>query len=444
MIPPRFERAGGLNASERILAEIADRSFLKLWTYPNPVREPNRELCDLIVVFGDDVLLFSDKAGAYPDTGNPALDWSRYYRSAIADSAQQLRTAENWIRRFPDRVFLDLRCETPLPLALPPAARLRVHRVCVAPAATDAARDRGGQTGLAIVPAVAGDERPYAVGEVAGCRGWVHVFDEDTMASVLPNLSTAPDFLAYLTAKEALIAAGGLECAASEKDLLAVYLTNERSFPEIGRPLTVPAGTWDALAEHPQFVAALALNRQGELWDRYIEQLTATVVEGHAVAGNEIETHEFERIVRRLAMEDRFQRRVLSRAILERAQRAVGGALGSLLPSQGNPDLVYALLIKDHDQREPYDEYRRFRTMELHLRCQAAAVAQPEKAAVIGLGLDAANGRGGSEDLIYLDATAATDEQRAAWAVMRQEMGYYLPQNVEQNRLVEDEFPRLA
>ncbi|MNL80557.1 hypothetical protein D3C87_2074440 [compost metagenome] len=57
------------------------------------------------------------------------------------------------------------------------------------------------------------------------------------MATVLPNLSTAPDFTAYLRAKEALIAAGGLEPAASEKDLLAVYLTNERSFPEIGLPL---------------------------------------------------------------------------------------------------------------------------------------------------------------------------------------------------------------
>lgn len=444
MIPPRFERAEGLTASERILAEIADQSFLKLWTYPNPYKELNRELCDLIVVFGEDVLLFSDKAGTYPDTGDAALDWSRYYRSAITESARQLRTAENWMRRSPDRVFLDVRCQTPLPLALPPVPRLRVHRICVAPAATEAARDRGGQTGLAIVPAVAADERPYAVGLITGCQGWVHVFDEDTMATVLPNLSTAPDFIAYLRAKEALIAAGGLESAASEKDLLAVYLTNERSFPEIGRPLTVAAGTWDALAEHPQFVAAQALNRQGELWDRYIERLTAAIVEGHAIAGNDIATQQFERIVRRLAMEDRFQRRVLSRAILERAERAVGGAVGSLLPSQSDPDLLYALLIKDHDQREPYDEYRRFRTMELHLRCQAAAVAQPDKATVIGLGLDAANGRGGSEDFIYLDAMAATDEQRAGWAVMRQEMGYYLDRNVEQNRLIEDEYPPLA
>ena len=441
MIPPRFERADGLTPSERILREIADRSFLKLWTYANTFREPNRELTDLLVVFGDDVLLFSDKGGAYPDAPDEGVAWRRYYRSAVAESARQLRTAENWIRASPDRVYLDVRCETPLPIPLPPANRLRVHRICVAPAATTAARDRGGLTGLEIVPGVQGDERPYAVGQVAGCQGWVHVFDEDSMAVVLPALSTARDFTAYLQAKEALIAAGGLQSAASEKDLLAVYLTNERAFPEAGRPLVVPAGTWDALAAHPQFIAAQALNRQGDLWDRYIERLTASIIEGHAVAGSEIATEQLERVLRRLAMEDRFQRRVISRAILARAEAAVGGSIGSIIPSQSDPDLAYAVLVKDHDVAEPYDEYRRFRSMELLLRCQAAAIAAPDKKTIIGLGLDAANGRGGSEDFVYLDAAAATADQRAAWAQMRQEMGYYVDGRVQQNRLVEDEFP---
>ncbi len=441
MIPPRFERAGGLTASERILAEIADRSFLKLWTYPNPFREQNQELVDLIVVFGEDVLLFSDKGGEYPNTGNTALDWSRYYRSAVAESARQIRTAENWIRRTPDRVYLDVHCQNPLPIPLPPANRMRVHRICVAPAATEAARARGGQTGLVIDPTIEGDALPYAVGQVAGCQGWVHVFDEDTLAVVLPALSTTQDFVAYLRAKEALIAENGLRSAASEKDLLAVYLRNERAFPADGRPLTVAAGTWDELAANPQFIAAQALNRQGELWDRIIERLTDAIVQRHAVAGNEIETAQFERILRHLAMEDRFQRRVLSRAILARAEAAVGGAMGFILPSQTDPDLAYSVFVKDHDQREPYDEYRRFRAMETVLRTQAAAIVEPDKATLIGIGLDAANGRGGSEDFAYLDARAATPNDRARWTEMRLAMEYFMDDNVQHNRIVEDEYP---
>lgn len=240
MIPPRFERAEGLTASERILAEIADQSFLKLWTYPNPydlseplqgprTLRPDRRVRRRCPVLGQGRRLSLHRRRS--PRLEPFLSLRDHRVGPTAPHRQELETA------ISDHVFLDVRCQTPLPVALPPVARLRVHRICVAPAATEAARDRGGQTGLAIVPAVAADERPYAVGLITGCQGWVHVFDEDTMATVLPNLSTAPDFTAYLRAKEALIAAGGLEPAASEKDLLAVYLTNERSFPEIGLPL---------------------------------------------------------------------------------------------------------------------------------------------------------------------------------------------------------------
>ncbi|MGE7199605.1 hypothetical protein [Brevundimonas naejangsanensis] len=441
MIGPRFERNPGLTASERILADLADRSFLKLWTYANPYKELNRELTDLIVVFGDDVLLFSDKAGAYPDSGDPAVDWRRYFRSAIANSARQIRTAEQWIRQFPDRVYLDVRCETPLPLGLPPVDRLRVHRICVAPAATDAARQRSRQTGLAIMPEVIDDALPYAVGQVTGCRGWVHVFDEDTMSVVLPALSTASDFIAYLRAKENLIAAEGLRYAPSEKDLLAIYLLNERSFPRGDGALDVPEGSWDALAAHPQFQMAQALNRRGDLWDRLIERITDAIVQGNAVMGNDVEMADFEKVVRCMAAEDRFDRRVLSGAVLERAQRAVGATISSVLPSQADPTVGYVLLIKDHDIETPYEEYREVRRMEMLLRVHAAAVARPEFMTIIGLALDAPNGRGGSEDFVYLDAAAATVDERAEWAAMRRERRYFIEGVVEHNRVTEDEYP---
>ena len=53
------------------------RSFLSIWSYPNLFRAPAKELCDLLVVFGDDVVIFSDKSCTYLDSGDPMLDWSR-------------------------------------------------------------------------------------------------------------------------------------------------------------------------------------------------------------------------------------------------------------------------------------------------------------------------------------------------------------------------------
>ena len=56
-----------LTDSEAYLAKLASRSFLSMWSYPNPGfgppgnRSKGKELCDLMVVFGNTVILFSDK-----------------------------------------------------------------------------------------------------------------------------------------------------------------------------------------------------------------------------------------------------------------------------------------------------------------------------------------------------------------------------------------------
>ena len=41
------------NAAEEYLTNLAERSFLKLWTVPNPFKEPGKELADLLVAFGN-------------------------------------------------------------------------------------------------------------------------------------------------------------------------------------------------------------------------------------------------------------------------------------------------------------------------------------------------------------------------------------------------------
>ena len=98
-------RSEGVTAAERYLKKLCDRSFLSLWSYTGIFRDQGKtgtsgdgkEVCDLLVVFQDHVLIFSDKACAFPDTGHLALDWSRWFRKAILKSAAQVWGAECWI-----------------------------------------------------------------------------------------------------------------------------------------------------------------------------------------------------------------------------------------------------------------------------------------------------------------------------------------------------------
>lgn len=98
-IPP-IKKASGLTPTEKHLAKLADDTFLDLWSWPNVFKKAGKELCDLLVVCGDDVLMFSDKHIAWPDAPFE-LAWKRWYSRAIGESAGQIRKADLWLKKNP-------------------------------------------------------------------------------------------------------------------------------------------------------------------------------------------------------------------------------------------------------------------------------------------------------------------------------------------------------
>lgn len=221
---PASAKQTGATASERIAAQMCERSFLKLWSYPNVYRDQGRvghgdgkELCDILTVFGDDVLIFSDKSCSFPRDPIPTgLAWRRWYKRAIHASIKQLLGAERWLREHSQRLFLDRACEVRFPIDLPPAERMRVHRIVVASGAAEPCRRFCGRDSGSLVLSPEGpsplDERPHDDGAeplpfVIGRLPdpFTHVLDEVTFPIVLGELDTVADFASYLRAKEKLI-----------------------------------------------------------------------------------------------------------------------------------------------------------------------------------------------------------------------------------------------
>lgn len=75
-----------------------------------------------MVVFGNDVLLFSDKDCANRSNVDVAVAWPRWCRSTIDKSAKQLAGAEKFIKAILKRIFLDKVCQSPLPIEIPDAS----------------------------------------------------------------------------------------------------------------------------------------------------------------------------------------------------------------------------------------------------------------------------------------------------------------------------------
>jgi hypothetical protein len=217
-----------------------------LWSYPSVFRDQKtggkgdgKELCDLLVVFGSDVLIFSDKNCAFPDTGDPRLDWTRWFRKAIMGAAKQGWGAERWLRQHPDRLFLDRQCTQPFPLELPKADSIRVHHIVVAHSVADrcAAFFGGGSSGTLMFNSDLkgrdhyGDPStclPFQIGWLDSDRSFVHVLDDASLDILLSTRDTITDFIGYLCAKEELLRSyrdGRVRFPyAGEEELLANYL----------------------------------------------------------------------------------------------------------------------------------------------------------------------------------------------------------------------------
>jgi hypothetical protein len=88
-----------VNESEARLAELSRRTFLSMWSYQNPFYKQAKELCDVLIVFGEDVIVISDKVIGYAEDKDPATAWSRWYRKAVDASVDQLRGA---LKTIPD------------------------------------------------------------------------------------------------------------------------------------------------------------------------------------------------------------------------------------------------------------------------------------------------------------------------------------------------------
>jgi hypothetical protein len=162
-------KASGVTASKRYLTRLGERTFLSLWTYPGVYKDQGKvgdghgqEVADLLVVFRNHIIIFSDKDCAYPNTGNPRLDWCRWFRKSVMKSAEQVWGAERWIRSYPDQLFLDRACRERFPLDLPNPATARFHRIVVARTASARCRAAlGGSGSLMLEPsqaATVGDE----------------------------------------------------------------------------------------------------------------------------------------------------------------------------------------------------------------------------------------------------------------------------------------------
>lgn len=436
---PAFARADGITESERYLKKLCDHTFLSLWSYPNVFRNQRssakgdgKELCDLLVVFENHVVIFSDKDCAFPDSGDLRKDWNRWSRKAVGKSADQVWGAERWINSYPDHLFLDRACKHKFPIDLPDPNEAVFHRVVVAHDSSNRCRQTfGGSGSLILDPSVVGvahytaDQdtiKPFRIGDINPDKGYVHVLDDTTLAIVLETLDTISDFIEYLTKKEAFMRSGRLGMAAGEEELLAMYLSDideqqEHDFivPTNVTKVFIDEGRWEDFKRSPQRRAQLEANKVSYAWDALIEQFGRHIIGGTQYYRSHEGVNNSERTIRLLAREPRTRRRALATALFELLDEDIpdGGRRTRVLFSPRSDDPYYVLMLLPRPEGMPYEAYRTMRRNMLEACCRVLKAMRPKAQDIVGIAMEQGSSVDRSEDTVYLNARIWSEEDQA-------------------------------
>lgn len=385
----------GLTPSEKFVNALCEKSFLKLWTHPNPKGKKGKELCDCLIVCAEHVIIISVKEIQYKDTGDH-FGYERWTKKAIEDSAGQIWGAERWlqsqetIERHDGRIII-----------LPEQSDRKYHRISVS---------LGSECQI-----------PITWGDLG--FGFVHVCDENSTKILFEELDTITDFTNFLQYSEKLMNKSRLVLfdGGGMQDLIALYLQNSLDFHmEDNSPdmLVISDDLWTGFSISNEYKYMKLDFKSSYIWDRLIEYYTKDLLTDGMFDMYNKDITKNEQALITMALQPRGHRANLADSFMEFLQKPELKIASRAVT--GHDDTAFVFLIGSSADRE-------YRAKELLLRCLVIRQKFPNMTTVVGIATDRPNASeiGYSSDIAYLYLPELTLEDEKMINRMQNELGYF-------------------
>ena len=454
-----ISKSQGVTPTERQLAQLCDQTFLKLWSFPNPCCEDGKELCDLIVVFENEVLIFFDRESRRFDS-NPEdvnLAWKRWRKEVIDKQVATAHGAERYIREG-RRIYLDAKQaqQFPIPIDLQNA---RFHKIVVAHGIKEACKQSSplnvsGSLAISYGPMATNmEDMPFFV-EIDR-ENPVHILDTENLEIALKELDTIFDFTAYLDAKIEAIQRHQHLSYCGEEDVIAHYFLNfddKKKRHMIGTlnqldGVHIGEGEWADFTKCNPYLRRKEADKTSYFWDRLLQITSNNALKG--TLGGNSQPFEGKSAIHFMAKEPRFSRRALSDHMLrsirdfpENDEPIVRNV--SLMPSFYEGTCYVFLQLKAIDPTRSLEELRELRQAMLEIACAAAKLKFPEFQRVIGIATSAPKfaGKTNSEDMLLMEFDDWNAERKAHYEEENRELRFFETPQMQLTRKTVSEFPR--
>jgi len=396
-----------MNKAEQFVFQVCKRSFLSLWSYLKPLGKKNKELCDILIVCEPDIIIVSVKEVKVKKSKDITIDWNRWNRKAIEESVKQIYGAERWIKS----ASYVVRRDRTKGLTFPKKEEQRIHRVAVALGR--------------------GEEVPMFYGDFG--KGFVHVLDEISFNIILQELDTIRDFIDYLSAKEEFYYSNKqTPFLAGEENLLAFYLSQGRKFPDEYDSVFLDNNLWDGLIKKPEYKRKKEADEISYVWDRLIDDISKSVLDNKLEYSSSPGLGEI--VLRAMARENRFNRRILGKSFAEFTVLSSKNILRARM-FPGPSGILYVFLAI------PHTIDRKYRVAELGTRCFVARGLNQDFNKVIGIATEQPKpGVGHSFDLYYLHKPDWTEKDQAHMEGIQKDCVFFV--NSVKTEAQEDEYPK--
>jgi hypothetical protein len=448
----KIVRSEGENETEKILSQICDNTFLRLWVYPNPYKKKADELCDVLVLFENHIFIFSVKDITFNTDKEIKVAWNRWKRRAIDASIKQLERAESWIKRYPDQIFLDPQCKKKLPININ-LEDCKFHRIIVAHGAEEACKNFSSDNVAGSLAIAYGDnfpsdgkgkfEFPFMIDLPR--EKVFHVFDSFNLDIILGELDTISDLVWYFEAKEESIQKYTALNYCGEEDLLAHYFYNfdrRRKKHFIGTQkrnihmIHIGEGEWHDFVKTDAYHRKKEADQISYFWDKLLQKTLQNALDNTLLGDADV--YNGQSAIIEMAKEPRFYRREISKAIWQSIENVpdFGGEMGRNLSSYPSyyPDKRYVFLQLTPMPDKDYDtEYRPLRQEMLKIACGVEKMKRRKSKKVIGIAIDAPKyaGKRNSEDFALLDCENWSDEDEAYYTEANEHLQFFETDKVQ-------------
>ena len=381
--------------AENFVYELAQKSFLTDWCFINPKWDDGKELCDLLVVFGDKAIIWQIKDLKKGEDG-------KYNKNEVEKNLRQLLGAKRKLFELNKSIELEN------------------------PRRGKELFDSRNIKEVYLISDLVGEGEDFYEFVKKIKDKIIHVLDRKGTEILLNELDTISDFVSYLKEKERFLSPEiKMDLSGGEEELLAYYLVNERSFKNLegNDYIIIQEGCWEDLIQKPEFIAKKEEDKISYFWDFLIDKAHLSKEKNYEI------------VAREMARLNRFERRFKAKTFFEGQAKASlekkNNFFRRTVPDVG---ITYCFLYA----RAPNREARKNRLAEV---CFATRGYFKQNQRVLGIATEMDLLEKHSFEFCLLDFSEWSAKEEKIADDIKEKLGIF--KNQEMSHFTDDEYPKL-